>query len=84
MAMIKTLLLIPFVALLVGCGYHENLKCKFNEGDIVLSVLSGQRGQVYSRYTHKCTYYVRFVSGGETEHFKEFELKAEVKKEDDF
>lgn len=81
--MIK-LLLIPLVVLLVSCGEDTRPSCKFKEGDIVLSVLSGQRGQVYSRYTHKCTYYVRFVSGGETEHFKEFELKAEVKKEDDF
>jgi len=80
--MIK-LLLIPLVVLLVSCGEDTRPSCKFKEGDIVLSVLSNQRGQVYIRYDYTCRYKVRFKPGAETEYFKEFELKHE-KESDNF
>lgn len=56
----KNLIIILALLLLCGCDDPEKMKGKFSEGQIVVSVISGQRGQIVrERYGLK-EYWVRF------------------------
>ncbi len=62
--------------LMVGCG-ERRTDCKYRQGDIVESVVSGGRGQVVYTYTNgNCRYDVRFPDYMKPyQHMREFEIR---------
>ena len=56
--------LVIFALMLFGCGNEpeRNIKGKFDEGQIVISAINGQRGQIVREIFGLKEYQVRFPS----------------------
>ena len=56
--------LVLWALMLLGCGNapERNLKGKFDEGQVVMSVINGQRGQIVREIFGLKEYQVRFSS----------------------
>lgn len=50
----------------VACSPKE-VPCKYRVGQFVRSVLDDTRGQIISRYSTHCTYWIRFATPIETQ-----------------